>query len=86
MTQSAVNHQQNEAVVKYYADTETLYVTNGKPLGEGDNVAKDVVVFYDQENECEVVGLYIECAELVLKPFVDAVLAKHGVSKVGTSG
>ena len=84
MTQSTVKHQQNEPVVKYYP--ETLYVTNGKPFGEGDNVAKDIVVFYDKENECEVVGLYIECAELVLKPFVDAVLAKHGISKVGTSG
>ena len=82
MTQSTVNHQQNESIVKYYADTETLYVANGKPLGEGDNVAKDVVVFYDKENECEVVGLTIECAEEVLKPFVEAILAKHGVPKV----
>ncbi len=86
MVKSTVKHQENEAVVKYYADTETLYITNGKPFGEGDNVAKDVVVFYDQEKECEVVGLYIECAEWVLKPFVDAILAKHGISKVGTSG
>ena len=86
MAESSMNYQEAQPLVKYYPDTETLYVTNGKPLGEGDNVAKDVVVFYDQENECEVVGLYIECAELVLKPFVDAVLAKHGVSKVGTSG
>ena len=86
MAESSMNYQEAQPLVKYYPETETLYVTNGKPLGEGDNVAKDVVVFYDQENECEVVGLYIECAELVLKPFVDAVLAKHGVSKVGTSG
>ena len=73
-------------MVKYYPETETLYITNGKPFGEGDNVAKDVVVFYDKENEREVVGLYIESAELVLKPFVDAIFAKHGVAKVGTSG
>ena len=86
MAEASMNHQESKPLVKYYPETETLYVTNGKPLGEGDNVAKDVVVFYDKENECEVVGLYIECAELVLKPFVDAVLAKHGVSKVGTSG
>ncbi|MCE2501763.1 MAG: DUF2283 domain-containing protein [Dehalococcoidia bacterium] len=86
MAESIMNHQESEPLVKYYPETETLYITNGKPLGEGDNVAKDVVAFYDKDNECEVVGLYIECAELVLKPFVDAILAKHGVSKVGTSG
>ena len=86
MAESIMNHQECEPLVKYYPETETLYITNGKPFGEGDNVAKDVVVFYGKENECEVVGLYIECAELVLKPFVDAILAKQGVSKVGTSG
>ena len=86
MAESIMNHQESEPLVKYYPETETLYITNGKPLGEGDNVAKDVVAFYDKDNECEVVGLYIECAESVLKPFVDAILAKHGVSKVGTSG
>ncbi len=86
MAESTMNHQESEPLVKYYPETETLYITNGKSLGEGDNVAKDVVVFYDKEHECEVVGLYIECAELVLKPFVDAILAKYGVSKVGTSG
>ena len=86
MAEAIMNHQESEPLVKYYPETETLYITNGKPFGEGDNVAKDVVVFYDQEKESEVVGLYIECAEWVLKPFVDAILAKHGISKVGTSG
>lgn len=86
MAESITNHRGSEPMVKYYPETETLYITNGKPFGEGDNVAKDVVVFYDKENEREVVGLYIESAELVLKPFVDAIFAKHGVAKVGTSG
>jgi uncharacterized protein YuzE len=71
-------------MVKYYPDTDTLCITNGKPLGEGDDVCKDVVAFFDKENPSEVVGLTIECAEWVLKPFVDAILAKHGISKVGT--
>ena len=86
MAEPTVNHQENAPLVKYYPETETLYITNGKPLGEGDNVAKDVVVFYDRDNGSEVVGLYIESAEWVLKPFVDAILAKHGVAKVGASG
>ena len=81
-----MNHQESEPRVKHYLETETLYITNGKPFGEGDSVAKDLAVFYDQEQEGEVVGLYIECAELVLKHFGDAILAKHGVSRVRTSG
>ena len=48
-------------------------------MGEGDDVCKDVVAFFDRENPSEVVGLTIECAEEVLKPFVEAILAKHGV-------
>lgn len=84
MVKSSVDHQKNEPVVKYYPDTETLSITNGKPLGDGDDVCQDVVAFFDKENPSEVVGLTIECAEWVLKPFVDAILAKHGISKVGT--
>jgi uncharacterized protein YuzE len=80
-----VNHQKNEPVVKYYPDTETLCITNGRPIGEGDDVCKDVVAFFDKENPSEVVGLTIECAEAVLKPFVEAILAKHGVTKADTN-
>ena len=85
MTQPIVNHQENEPEVKYYADTQTLCITNGRPLGEGDDVCKDVVAFFDRENPSEVVGVTIECAEEVLKPFVDAILAKHGVTKAETT-
>ena len=53
---------------------------NGKPFGDGETIAKGLVVFYDRENESEVVGLCIEFdAETVLKPFVNAILAKYGV-------
>ena len=82
MVKSGVRHEQNEPMVRYYADTETLCITNGKPLGEGDDICKDVVAFFDKDNPSEVVGLTIECAEEVLKPFVEAILAKHGVPKV----
>lgn len=86
MVKSTVKHQENKAVVKYYADTETLCISNGRPMGEGDDVCKDVVAFFDKENPSEVVGLTIECAEEVLKPFVDAILAKHGLTEVATNG
>ena len=82
MVKSGVRRQQNEPIVKYYADTETLCITNGKPLGEGDDICKDVVAFFDKDNPSEVVGLTIECAEEVLKPFVEAIMAKYGVHRV----
>lgn len=80
-----MKHLENKSVVKYYADTETLCISNGRPMGEGDDVCKDVVAFFDKENPSEVVGLTIECAEEVLKPFVEAILAKHGVTEVATN-
>ena len=71
-----------DPIVTYYPDEGVLYVETGKPFGEGETIAKNVVVFYDRENKCEVVGVCIEFgADVVLKPFVDAILAKHGVSR-----
>ena len=68
------------ASTEYWAKTSTLYVDCGKPFGEGETIAQDLVVFYDQEHPDEVVGIMIDHAETVLKPFVDAILAKHGVN------
>ena len=70
-----------EASTEYFPETGTLYVDRGKPFGEGETIAKNLVVFFDQDNENEVIGIMIEHAETVLKPFVDAMLAKHGVSR-----
>jgi hypothetical protein len=70
-----------EPQVEYYPAEGILYVSNGKPFGEGETIAKNVVVFYDRENENEVNGICIELgAETVLKPFVDAILAKYGLN------
>ena len=78
MAESIVGQDVPEAKVTYYPDEGILYVENGRPFGEGETIAKNVVVFYDRENRCEVVGVCIEFgAEVVLKPFVDAILAKH---------
>ena len=64
-----------DLVVKYTPETQTLVFDTGIPWGDGEEIAKDLVVFYDHDNN--VVGFTLECAELWLKPFVDAVLAKH---------
>ena len=80
MVKSTVNHPLPEPRSEYYQEEGILYVDNGKPFGEGETIARGLVVFYDRENDDEVVGMCIETdAESVLKPFVDAILAKYGV-------
>ena len=69
------------SIHRVFPGNRTLYVDRGKPFGEGETIAKNLVVFFDQDNENEVIGIMIEHAETVLKPFVDAILAKHGVSR-----
>ena len=70
----------SEATVKYWAADQVLEILNGKPLGDGEEIAQFITVFYDRENENEVVAVRLDHAEYVLKPFVDAILAKYGVS------
>ena len=68
-----------EAIVEYVpGGPGTLFIQTDKPFSEGEEIAQGVTVFYDKENEHQVVGMMITHAETVLKPFVDAVLAKHG--------
>ena len=69
-----------EATVNYWAADQVLEILTGKPLGDGEEIAQFITVFYDRENEDEVAALRLDLAEDVLKPFVDAILAKYGVS------
>lgn len=67
------------ATVKYVAETETLYIENGRLREDAEEMADGVLVYYAQDDESSAVALCIERAEVVLKPFVDAILAKYGV-------
>ena len=73
------------ANVQYSPETQTLYIGNGQPARMGDEFAKWVVVFTDEDPEADqdaaanVAAIQIDAAESVLKPFVDAILAKYGV-------
>lgn len=70
-----------EPKVTYYPESGILYVETGAPFGDGETIAKNVVVFYDREDESKVVGVCIgRGADVILKPFVDAILAERGVS------
>ena len=66
-----------EAVVRYFPDTQSLWIDSGKTLGEDETIAKGVVVFYGKEDNTAAEGVRIELAEHVLKPFVDAIVAKY---------
>ncbi len=83
MAEPAVNHQGLEplekAIVSYLV-SDTLFIQTTKSFMDGREIAQGVTIFYDKDNENEVVGMMIDHAETVLKPFVDAILAKHGVS------
>ena len=70
----------SEANVKYWAADQVLEILNGKPLGDGEEISQFITMFYDREKENEVVAIRLDFAESVLKPFVDAILAKYGVS------
>lgn len=76
-------HSELEPAVLYYPDTQTLVIENGERRAEGEHVAKGVTVFYaaneGEEIDHDVSGITIENAEMTLKPFVDALLAKYGV-------
>ena len=76
-----VKHTQREVepepVVRYFPETQSLWIDSGKSLGEGETIAKGVVLFYGKDDDTAAEGVRIEFAEHVLKPFVDAIVEKH---------
>ena len=69
-----------DPVVRYFPETQSLWIDSGKELGEGETIAKGVVVFYNKGDDTLAEGVRIEFAEHVLKPFVDAIVAKYGTN------
>lgn len=67
----------------YDAASQTLLVENGQPCTASKEMAQDVHVLYGRDYDgadwLASVGIRIDHAETVLKPFVDAILANHGV-------
>lgn len=67
--------------VLYNPETQVLIIENGQSSEIAEEMAQDVVVFYDKDDDTtptSAVAVRIDCAEHVLKPFIDAVLAKRG--------
>ena len=66
----------------YDPDCQTLLIENGDSSRECREMAKDIHILYDKDDNnapTSAVAIRIDRAETVLKPFVDAILAKYGV-------
>ena len=74
-----------KATVVYSPENQTLYIENGRRREDAEEMAEGILVYYDKDDESTAVALCIERAERVLKPFVDAILAKYGVKAERTS-
>ena len=68
-----------KATVKYTPESQVLYFENGSIREDASDMAQNIIAYYGKEDETEVVAIRIDHAEIVLKPFVDAILAKYGV-------
>lgn len=70
----------SEAV--YDAASQTLLIENGEECEVSKEMAKDIHVLYGKDYDggtwLASVGIRIDHAETVLKPFVDAILVKYG--------
>lgn len=71
------------AQVEYIPESQVLFIENGKDSAVGDDFAEHIIVHYDNDDvtaPASLTAIRIDHAEYVLKPFVDAILAKYGVS------
>ena len=72
------------AIVEYNPEFQILFIWTGEKSAAGGEMAKDIIVHYDKDEDNErssAVAIHIDSAEHVLKPFVDAILAKYGVKR-----
>ena len=86
MAEPTVNHPWMESLQPAnvsYLVSDTLFIQTDSPFAEGEEIAQGVTVFYGKENPNEVVGIMIDGAEAVLKPFVDVILAKRDQTEAG---
>ena len=73
------------ARVEYYPEGQILFIENGQQGVVGEEMAENVIVHYEKDEanqQASAVVIRIDRAEYVLKPFVDAILAKYGLKQV----
>lgn len=72
------------ARVEYNPEHDSLLIDSGRARVVGQEMAENIIVHYDKDKpdeRCSAVAIRIDHAEFVLKPFVDAILAKYGVNR-----
>ena len=72
------------AIVEYNPELQILFIWTGEKSAVGEEIAKGITVHYDKDEDnepCSTVAIHIDSAEHVLKPFVDAILAKYGLTR-----
>ena len=77
-----LRYQAPPPLVEYDPKGQVLRIENGQQSEVGEEMAEDVIVHYDKGDDSaptSSVAIRIDRAEIVLKPFVDAILAKYGV-------
>ena len=81
MEEQSASHQQGlslpEVVVSYSPDIRRLSIQAGSPVKveDGEEVAQGLTALYDKEGS--LVAIDLDAAELLLKPFLDAVLRRE---------
>ena len=69
--------------MEYIPESQVLFIDNGQDSAIGDDFAEHIIVHYDNDDvsaPASLTAIRIDHAEHVLKPFVDAILAKYGIS------
>ena len=69
-----------QPIVTYYPESGYLYIETGQPLGVGQSIAKDVVVFHHPDDMTKIVGIRIgevERADVILEPFLGALKVRR---------
>ena len=76
-----------QARVVYNAEQDILLIESGETSAVGEEMAEGIIVHYNKDEETvpadeaiRAVAIFIDGAEAALKPFVDAILAKHGIT------
>ena len=69
-----------KATVVYVPESQVLYFENGQIREAAEEMARLVLVYFGKEDESQAVAVRIDSAEVVLKPLVDAILAKNGIT------
>ena len=72
------------AQVEYCPERNSLFIDSERAGVLGAEMAENVTIHYDKDDpdeQCSAVAIHIDNAEHVLKPFVDAILAKYDAKR-----